>query len=91
MVDSQRSKKANTGSPSIGEPVYLAVGLLRRPHGVRGEIMLEIQTDYPERLSPGAKFYVGKEYTPITIATERRHNKGLLLSFEGMVIPPLVM
>ena len=84
MAESQLSKKANTGSPPKGEPVYLAVGLLRRPHGVRGEIMLEIQTDYPERLSPGANLYVGKEYTPLTIATNRKHNKGLLLSFEGI-------
>lgn len=84
MAELHLSKKANTGSPSNGEPVYLAVGLLRRPHGVRGEIMLEIQTDYPERLSPGTILYVGKEYSPITIATNRKHNKGLLLSFEGI-------
>lgn len=73
----------NTGSPE-GEPVYLAVGFLRRPHGVRGEIMLEIQTDHPEQFQVGAKFYVGKEHLPLTIASKRRHNKGLLLSFEGI-------
>ncbi len=84
MAASRLSKNANTGSPAEGEPVYLAVGLLRRPHGVRGEIMLEIQTDFPERLKPGETFYIGSERMPLAIATRRQHNKGLLLSFEGI-------
>ncbi len=57
---------------------------LRRPHGVRGEIMVEIKTDFPERLQAGKTFYLGEERAPITIATRRTHNKGLLLSFEGI-------
>lgn len=84
MATSRLSKNANTGSPAEGEPVYLAVGFLRRPHGVRGEIMLEIQTDYPERLKPGEIFYIGDERLPVTIESQRQHNKGLLLSFEGI-------
>ena len=84
MTPSQHARNTTTGSPSNGEPVYLAIGLLRRPHGVRGEIMLEIQTDHPEQFSAGATFYVGKEHLPLTIATKRQHNKGFLLSFEGI-------
>lgn len=84
MAASRLSKNANTGSPAEGEPVYLAVGLLRRPHGVRGEIMLEIQTDFPERLEVGETFYIGDDYLPVTISTRREHNKGLLLSFKGI-------
>jgi len=41
-----------TGSPVSGEPVFLAVGKLRRPHGVRGEILMGVLTDFPERLAP---------------------------------------
>ncbi len=84
MSPSQHGKNTTAGSPSNGEPVYLAVGFLRRPHGVRGEIMLEIQTDHPEQFIAGATFYVGKEHISLTIATKRQHNKGLLLSFEGI-------
>ena len=84
MTPSQHAKNTNTGSPSQGEPVYLAVGLLRRPHGVRGEIMLEIQTDYPEQFKVGAVFYVGEEHALHKITSKRKHNKGLLLSFEGI-------
>jgi 16S rRNA processing protein RimM len=84
MASRKLSKNANTGSPSEGEPVYLVVGLLRRPHGVRGEIMVEIKTDFPERLKAGEKFYVGNDRLPVTIISSRKHNKGLLLAFEGI-------
>jgi 16S rRNA processing protein RimM len=83
MAKSQQEKNINTGSPE-GEPVYLAIGFLRRPHGVRGEIMVEIKTDRPEQIKVGAKFFLGKERLPLIVATKRRHNKGLLLSFEGI-------
>ena len=83
MAAAEFSANANTGSPN-GEPVYLVVGLLRRPHGVRGEIMTEIITDFPERLKAGEKYYLGDERLPITIRTSRRHQKGILLSFEGI-------
>ena len=84
MTPSQHAKNTKTGSPSQGEPVYLAVGLLRRPHGVRGEIMLEIQTEHPDQFKVGASFYVGEERISFTIASVRTHNKGFLLSFEGI-------
>lgn len=83
MTAAELSKNANTGSPN-GEPVYLVVGLLRRPHGVRGEIMTEIITDFPERLKKGEKFYIGDGRIPVTVRTNRKHNKGILLSFEDI-------
>ena len=45
------------GSPAPGEPVFLAVGKLRRPHGVKGEMLMEVLTDFPERLKPGVMLY----------------------------------
>ncbi len=83
MAASELSTNAKTGSPN-GEPVYLVVGLLRRPHGVRGEIMTEIMTDFPERLKTGAKYYLGDDHLPVTIRTSRMHKQGILLSFEGI-------
>ena len=80
----QRTKNTHTGSSSNGELVYLNVGFLRRPHGVRGEIMLEIQTEHPEIFIPETRFYLGEEYLPYIIASSRPHKKGILLSFEGI-------
>jgi 16S rRNA processing protein RimM len=72
------------GSPSPGEPVFLAVGKLGRPHGVRGEIIMEILTDFPERLQPGVLLYVGPEHRPMRLRGRRPHQRGLLLAFEGV-------
>jgi len=32
----------NSGSPNNGEPEFLAVGKLRRPHGLHGEILMSV-------------------------------------------------
>jgi 16S rRNA processing protein RimM len=75
--------KENTDSPAISEPVFLAVGRLRQAHGVRGEINLEIFTDFPERLHAGGQIYVGEEHKLLRIASIRPKDRLLLLSFEG--------
>jgi 16S rRNA processing protein RimM len=75
---------ANPGSPTTGEPFYLAVGLLRRSHGLRGDLLLEIYTDFPERILPGTKIYVGDDHQPLKITRRRPHNDGLILGFEGI-------
>jgi 16S rRNA processing protein RimM len=75
------------GSPTTGEPVYLAVGFLRRPHGLRGDLLLDVLTDFPERLSPGTMLFVGDDHTPLKITRRRPHNDGLILGFEGVKNP----
>ena len=74
------------GSPD-GEPVYLTVGFLRRPHGVSGEILLDLHTDFPERLKSGRKLFLGEEYKPMTLVSARPHAKGMLIKFKGIETP----
>jgi len=81
------AKAGKSGSPSKGEPVYLAVGLLRRPHGVHGEILMEVYTDFPERLEDGTTVFLGAKHKPATLRHIRHHNEGLLFSFEGVDTP----
>jgi 16S rRNA processing protein RimM len=78
------------GSPTAGEPAFLAAGLIRRPHGVSGEALVEIYTDFPERLSPRKVVYVGEKHVPLTIRISRPHNAGLLLAFDGITTPEQV-
>lgn len=75
--------KENSGSPN-GEPVYLTVGFLRRPHGVRGEIIMDLHTDFPERLKRGRKLLIGEAHTPQSIESVRGHQKGVLIKFKGI-------
>lgn len=84
MKKETQNLNAKTGSPQNGEPVYLALGFFRRPHGVRGEILFQVETDYPERIQPGKTYYLGKKHLPVTLASRRQHNKGLLLKLEGI-------
>ena len=78
--------RKNTGSP-IGEPLYLSVGFLRRPHGVKGEINMDLHTDFPERMKKGRTLFVGEDYKPMTLTNVRPHGSGMLVKFTGIDTP----
>ena len=63
------------------QPVYLAVGKLRRAHGVSGEMVMEVLTDFPDRLHTGRLVYLGEQRTPLHILRRRNHSEGCLISF----------
>lgn len=83
----KQTQEDAAGSPPTGEPVFLAVGKLRRPHGVHGEIIMDVLTDFPERLKPGKKMLVGAQHTPVQIRSLRGHDQALLIAFEGYDTP----
>jgi 16S rRNA processing protein RimM len=70
------------GSPSEGEPVFLVVGKLRRPHGVLGEILMDVVTDFPERLASGVTVFIGNDHQPFHITSCRWHQDCLLIAFQ---------
>lgn len=80
------AEKKSIGSPA-GEPLYLSVGFLRRPHGVRGEIIMDLHTDFPERMKSGRKLFIGEERQPVTLTGVRTHQAGLLVKFKGIETP----
>lgn len=77
------SSKHYSGSSKEGEPVFLVVGKLHRPHGVRGEIRMSVWTDFPKRLQSGVVVYVGSEHRPLSLRTVRSHQQGMLVTFNG--------
>jgi 16S rRNA processing protein RimM len=79
-------RKEFPGSPD-GEPVYLAVGFIRRPHGVHGEMVMDLHTDFPERMKRGRKLLVGEDHQSLTLTSVRPHQAGLLVSFQGIDTP----
>ncbi len=78
------------GSPAAGEPAFLAVGKVRRPHGVAGDVLVEIYTDFPERLQTKTTIYAGEKHIPLTIIRQRSHNDGVLIAFDGFTTPEQV-
>jgi 16S rRNA processing protein RimM len=61
----------------------LVVARVGRPHGVRGEVSVEVRTDAPERrLVPGAVLGTDPVSAgPLTVESVRDHNGRLLLTF----------
>jgi len=66
--------------------MQLVVGRIARPHGVRGEVSVEVRTDEPDR-----RFAVGSVLAtdpagagPLAVASARWHTGRLLVGFEGI-------
>jgi 16S rRNA processing protein RimM len=64
----------------------VVVGRIGRPHGVRGEVTVEVRTDDPDlRFVPGAVFATDPPARgPLTVAGRRWHREVLLLSIDGV-------
>ena len=75
----QRSN-INTGSSPNDEPVFVIVGKFRRPHGIRGEIIMTVLTDYPDLITPGVTLFIEKNYHPYTIRSIRWHGGDMLIA-----------
>jgi len=88
MTPIEHRPEQTTGSPPPGEPdllippIFLVVGKLRRPHGIHGEIIMDVLTDFPERLQAGARVYVGADHRLLRIQGCRTTADALLVSFE---------
>jgi 16S rRNA processing protein RimM len=61
------------------------VGRIGRPHGLRGEVTVQVHTDFPEqRFVPGSQLraHTGRA---LTVRTARPHRGALLVEFAGVV------
>jgi 16S rRNA processing protein RimM len=83
-VPSSPENEPKTGSPSSSEPGFLIVGRLMRPHGVTGELRMDVLTDFPERLHKGITLYLGPEHRPVEVTGLRPSDKALLIRLEGI-------
>ena len=58
---------SSSGSPERSVPDLLDVGHIRRPHGLRGEVFVQLIDDADARVAPGAELLAGDE----TLVVER--------------------
>jgi 16S rRNA processing protein RimM len=84
MMTRLSNKNRKPGSPSKGEPEYVLIGKLQRAHGVTGEIVLGIITDFPERIKTGKVLYLGSQHIPRKISGCRPFHNNLLITIEGV-------
>jgi len=83
------SRSSRTDLPST-----VLVGRILRPHGVRGELVVEALTDVPDRLAPGSTLLLADaEAAPrpipglppeVEVADSRPHKSGALVRFAGV-------
>lgn len=87
VLPEHQPQDSTTGSSSPGEPVFLAVGRLRRSHGVIGEMLMDVLTDFPERLRVGKVIYVGDAHEAMHISGIRGHDREMIIHLKGISNP----
>jgi 16S rRNA processing protein RimM len=83
----KRSKPEDSQRGSVEqstEPRFLVIGRILKPHGVRGEVRVDILTELPERFNWLDEVYVGGQ-NPLLRKIEaiRFHKSWVLLKLEG--------
>ena len=95
------SKSSKTEGPEGASPARndlperVAVGRILRPHGVRGEVVVEVLSDVPDRFRKGSRLLGVREgaatgatpETTLIVATSRPHKTGAVVRFEGFADP----
>lgn len=77
--------ESKPGSPQAGEPGFLAIGLLGKPHGITGEINLRINPDHWKRIYSLKSVFIGSSKKEYSIRSIRRKGENLLISFEEIL------
>ncbi len=65
----------------------VVIGRVVKPHGLEGEVVVEVLTDFPERFSEGLSVDLSLDpgaVRPARILSSRSHGDRLLISFEGI-------
>ena len=63
------------------QAALLEVGRITKPHGLRGEVVVNLITDRVERLDPGA--VLASERGDLVVRAARRHHDRWIVAFEG--------
>jgi 16S rRNA processing protein RimM len=71
------------------QPALVIVGRVVKPHGVRGEMRVDPETDFPDRLVGlrEAHLVLDGRPTPVTMETVRRTGEGFLVKIAGIDRP----
>jgi 16S rRNA processing protein RimM len=62
--------------------VLLEVGVITKPHGIRGEVIVRLTTDRHERVAVGA--VLESDRGPLTVQASRPHQAQWIVQFEGV-------
>lgn len=60
----------------------LEIGHIRRAHGLRGEVSVELASDRPERVAPGATWFARGQW--LTVRSARPNQSRWLVTLDGI-------
>ncbi len=66
-----------------GYPQFVAIGKILEPWGEKGEVKVEILTDFPERFASLEKVYIGQIARPLKVEKARLFEDYAVLKLEG--------
>ena len=72
---------APAGDPGGRTAPLLEIGRITKPHGLRGEVVVDLTTDRVERLAPGT--VLASDTGDLTVAAARPHQHRWIVAFEG--------
>jgi 16S rRNA processing protein RimM len=84
LAQRPRRKKISGSPSSEGGPSFLTVARVRRPFGIRGELLLETLTEFPQRLLTAEELFVGDARRKEAVASIRHHGQDILLTLEAV-------
>ena len=62
----------------------MLIGTVAAPMGIRGELKIDLATDFPDRFKQTKTVYVGEEHRPMAVEGARRHTDRILLRLAGV-------
>ena len=70
--------------PSNQTPTYLVIGRIVRPHGIKGQVLVSLETDDPQRFARLARGYLGDTALPVGVQAFQPHKGGVILTLVGV-------
>jgi len=83
-------RRPEAGRKPASQPAFLVLGRILRPHGVRGEMLLQVITHFPERISALETVFIGPDpydrqaAASFGMVSTRRHRGELLITLAGI-------
>ena len=68
----------------MNKPRYLVIGKILKPFSYRGELKVQVLTDFPERFASLHTVYVGDDAKSFSVESTHQHGKFNLLKLAGI-------
>lgn len=75
---------ASSDAPDLPDTAWIAVGEIVGAFGIRGEVKVLPQTDFPDRFARTPTLYLGDAHAPRAVQSARQHQRIVVLKLDGV-------